>query len=95
MHDDTTEVHELKELICSVHQPLVYKLCVNESECVHILVRVSLHNDHYVTTFPRTRLQKSWPKIWVQVPWIITHNIITFYEKLTIFNYCAGCKSEI
>ena len=35
MHDDTTEVHELKELVTPVHQALVHQLqcvCVRERE---------------------------------------------------------------
>ena len=35
MHDDTTEVHELKELVTPVHQTLVHQL-----QCVCVCVYV-------------------------------------------------------
>ena len=43
VHDDATEVHELKELVTPVHQTLVHQLhsvCVYVCVCVCVYVRV-------------------------------------------------------
>ena len=46
VHDDATEVHELKELVTPVHQTLVHQL---HSVCVCVCVCVCVRESEYNT----------------------------------------------